>query len=207
MIFGDFVAIFEKKTWLKKIFFSKFFFQKFWETPFLSIIRRDLKKKKFKNFENFFLKISHLEKNGIFDKNFEFWLVLLSLTVCLKSCHHDYVRNFYVKCTPFAHQRIGKVQSVVRYPVCFYRCKETTCSPCKCFKGIPRNLFRSRKKTKFKLFLISMAYWATANWMCQRFSHTAPNPLKNPTFYLVEAGFQVGFLKKEPLLLNKKWDF
>ena len=52
-----------------------------------------------------------------------------------------------------------------------------------------------------------MAYWATANWMCQRFSHTAPNPLKNPTFYLVEAGFQVGFLKKGPLLLNKKWDF
>ena len=61
--------------------------------------------------------------------------------------------------------------------------KNLQISDSKCFKGIPRDLFRSRKKNKFKLFLI------------------------NPTFYLVEAGFQVGFLKKEPLLLNKKWDF
>ena len=71
----------------------------------------------FENFEKKFLEISHVEKNGIFDKNFEFWLVFHTLTVCLKSCHNDYVRNFYVKCTPFAQQCIGKVQSVLRYPV------------------------------------------------------------------------------------------
>ena len=37
------------------------------------------------------------------------------------------------------------------------------------------------------------------------------NTLKNPSYYLVETGFKVGFweeyfLKKKPLLQNKKWD-
>ena len=50
-IFGDFVAIFEKKNDFKKNFFFKIFFSNFWKSLFLSLIWRDLR-----NF--FFLKIS-----------------------------------------------------------------------------------------------------------------------------------------------------
>ena len=40
-----------------------------------------------------------------------------TLTICLRSCYHDYLRNFCVTCIPIACQGILTCQSVVRYPV------------------------------------------------------------------------------------------
>ena len=62
--------------------------------------------------KNFFFR-----KSVILDTIFDFWLALHTLTICLRSCYHVCLRNFYVTCTPFEYQRIGKVQSVIRYPV------------------------------------------------------------------------------------------
>ena len=73
------------------------------------------------------LPLDYESENSMKFRNFRKWASLNTCndfrlgsykqTVCLKSWYHNYVRNFYVTCTPFAHQRIWKVQFVVRYPV------------------------------------------------------------------------------------------
>ena len=104
----------------KKNFFLNFFSEFLKIAYFVHNSARFEEKNFFLNFEKIFLKISHLEKNVISDTIFEFWLVFHTLTICLKSCNHDYVRNFYVKCIPFAHQHIWKIQSAIRYPVVLF---------------------------------------------------------------------------------------
>ena len=80
-------------------------------------------------FENFKkkLKICHFEKNIILDNIFDFSLALHTLTICLRSCYHDYLRNFCVTCIPIACQCIFTCQSVVRYPVQIQGCFFTRC--------------------------------------------------------------------------------
>ena len=117
-IFGDFVAIFVKKSCQKNFFFQNFFFFKFLEIAFFEHnLARFEENFFFENFKKFFLKISHFEKSVILDTIFDFWLALYTQTICLKSCYHVYSRNLYVACIPFAHQRIRKIQSAIRYPV------------------------------------------------------------------------------------------
>ena len=64
-----------------------------------------------------FSKKNYFWKSDILDTIFYFWLVLHTQTICLMSCYHDYSRIFFVTCIPFAHQRIRKIQSAIRYPV------------------------------------------------------------------------------------------
>ena len=61
IVFDDFVAIFGKKMTSKKFFSFKIFFSNFWKWLSLSIIWRDLKKKKFWKFQKKFF------------ENFSFW--------------------------------------------------------------------------------------------------------------------------------------
>ena len=49
---------------------------------------------------------------------YDFRSGLYTLTVCLKSWYHNYVRIFYVTCIPFAYQPKWKEQSAVIHPVC-----------------------------------------------------------------------------------------
>ena len=70
------------------------------------------------------------------------------------------------------------------------------------FKKSPLSIFKVVIRSKYS----SLRFFAT----CQKLNSKAII-FWNPTSYLVEVGFYVGFWEvgflKNPLLLNKKWDF
>ena len=130
----------KKKFWKKIIFFEVIFFPKNasklpkiikWKLCWRFQIGKTLRFSKHIDFlhlskcyfsklaknPKIFSKKNYFWKSDILDTIFDFWLILHTQTICLMSCYHDYSRNFFVTCIPFAHQRMRKIQSAIRYPV------------------------------------------------------------------------------------------
>ena len=108
--FSWFCCNFWKKIMTTKIFFSKNFFFNFWKSPFLSIIRRDLTKKKFWKFQK-----------KIFKKNFFFQMWNESTCVIrhkskLYETKPPHLRNTWIaflwpKCLYYCHINQSKYKS------------------------------------------------------------------------------------------------